>query len=256
MFTLQNFLILIIGCSIASFVDAAAGGGGLISLPAYLLTGIPTHFLLGTNKFTASSGAVVSAFTFFKNGKVTKRFMPFMLPMSAFGAFVGVKTVVGIDQNILRPIIMVMILIVGVYTLFSKTIGSKNEFDKENIKPSQYIVGMIMAFALGFYDGFFGPGTGTFLIIIFILYFKMDFVTASGNAKALNLVSNITSLIFFALEGKIYYKLGLPIIVFVALASWSGAKLALKEGIKVIKPIFVTMSLLMSVKLLFDILIK
>lgn len=256
MFTFQNFMILVIACSIASFVDAAAGGGGLISLPAYLLTGIPTHFLLGTNKFTASSGAVVSAYAFFKNGKVTKRFMPFMLPMSALGAFAGVKTVIGIDQNILRPIIMVMILIVGVYTLLSKTIGSKNDFDKNNIKPYQYVVGMFIAFVLGFYDGFFGPGTGTFLIIIFILYFKMDFVTASGNAKALNLMSNLTSLFFFALEGKIYYKLGLPIIIFVALSSWFGAKLALKKGIKVIKPIFVTMSLLMSVKLLFDILIK
>lgn len=254
MFTWQNFIILAIGCSLAGFVDAAAGGGGLISLPAYLMTGIPTHYLLGTNKFTACSGAFVSAGTFFQSGKVTINLIKYLLPMTAIGAITGVKVVVLIDQNFLRPIIMIMVLLVGVYTLFSKTIGTVNAFDENKMKKSNYAVGMAMAFILGFYDGFFGPGTGSFLIMFFILYYKMDFVTASGNAKALNLMSNVSALIFFAIEGKIYYMLGLPITVLVMISTWFGAKLAINKGVKVIKPIFVTMSILASLKLLFDML--
>lgn len=252
MLSLSNFLILVVGCSLAGFVDAVAGGGGLISLPAYLLTGIPIHFLLGTNKLTAAPSSVVSALTFFKHGKVTTKFMKLFMPMTALGAFLGVKTVVLMDQTILRPFIMVMILVVGVYTLFSKTIGSTNEFDESKVRVKHYVVGSLFTFSMGFYDGFFGPGTGSFLIMFFILYYKMDFITSSGNAKAVNLTSGVVSLIMFAIEGKVAYSVGLPIIIFVMVSTWFGAKFALKKGIKVIKPIFVTMSLIASLKLLFD----
>jgi len=252
MLNLSTFLILAVGCSLAGFVDALAGGGGLISLPAYLLTGIPIHFLLGTNKLTASPSAIVSAITFFKHGKVTTKFMKLFMPMAALGAFFGVKTVVLVDQTILRPFIMVMVLLVGVYTLFSKTIGSTNEFDESKVRVRHYVVGSLFTFSIGFYDGFFGPGAGSFLIMFFILYYKMDFITSSGNAKAVNLTSNLMALTMFAIEGKVAYSVGLPIILFVAVSAWLGARLALKKGTKVIKPIFVTMSLLASVKLLFD----
>ncbi len=252
MFTLSNYIILIVGCSLAGFVDAVAGGGGLISIPAYLLTGIPTHFLLGTNKFTSFPGAMVSAATFFKNGKTTKKLMLFCVPLAGLGAFLGVKTVILIDQDILRPIIMVLIFAVGIYTLFSKNIGATNEFDESDIKASKYVIASIFSFVMGFYDGFFGPGTGSFLIIFFILFTKMDFITASGNAKAINLASNVVAFATFAIEGKILYMLGLPVIIFVMFATWIGAKLAIKKGAKFIKPVFVVMSLLVSIKILYD----
>ncbi|AGA66122.1 transporter membrane [Brachyspira pilosicoli P43/6/78] len=253
MLSIENLIIVIIGCSIAGFVDAAAGGGGLISLPAYLIAGIPPHTALATNKLTSTSGAVVSAFTFFKNGKLTTKLIKFLIPMTILGSIVGVQVIVLIDAKVLQPLIMILILLVGLYTLFSKTFGTENLFDENNLKAKNYIIGMFFAFLLGFYDAVFGPGTGSFLIMFFVLYYKMDFLLASGNAKALNLTSNLCSLIIFAIEGKVNYMAGVFVIPFIMTSTYFGAKFAIKKGIKVIKPIFVTISLLTTLKILIDI---
>ena len=230
MLSIENLIIIIIGCSIAGFVDAAAGGGGLISLPAYLIAGIPPHTALATNKLTSTSGAVVSAFTFFKNGKVTSKLIKFLIPMTILGSIVGVQVIVLIDAKILQPLIMILILAVGIYTLFSKTFGTENLFEENNLKIKNYIIGMF-----------------------FVLYYKMDFLLASGNAKALNLTSNLCSLIIFAIEGKVNYMAGVFVIPFIMISTYFGAKFAIKKGIKVIKPIFVTISLLTTLKILLDI---
>lgn len=253
MLSIESLIILIIGCSIAGFVDAAAGGGGLISLPAYLIAGIPPHTALATNKLTSASGAIVSAFTFFKNGKLTARLIKFLIPMTILGSITGVRVVVLINSKILQPLIMIFILAVGIYTLFSKTFGTENKFDENNLKIKNYIIGMLFAFLLGFYDAVFGPGTGSFLIMFFVLYYKMDFLLASGNAKALNLTSNLCSLIIFAIERKVNYMAGVFIIPFIMISTYFGAKFAIKKGIKVIKPIFVSISLLTTLKILIDI---
>ncbi|WP_295154660.1 TSUP family transporter [uncultured Brachyspira sp.] len=253
MLSIESLIILIIGCSIAGFVDAAAGGGGLISLPAYLIAGIPPHTALATNKLTSASGAIVSAFTFFKNGKLTARLIKFLIPMTILGSIAGVRVVVLINSKILQPLIMIFILAVGIYTLFSKTFGTENKFDENNLKIKNYIIGMLFAFLLGFYDAVFGPGTGSFLIMFFVLYYKMDFLLASGNAKALNLTSNLCSLIIFAIERKVNYMAGIFIIPFIMISTYFGAKFAIKKGIKVIKPIFVSISLLTTLKILIDI---
>lgn len=253
MLDIENLIILIIGCSIAGFVDAAAGGGGLISLPAYLIAGIPPHTALATNKLTSSSGAIVSAFTFFKNGKVVTKLIKFLIPMTILGSIVGVQVIVLIDAKILQPLIMILILAVGIYTLLSKTFGTENLFDENNLKIKNYITGMFFAFIFGFYDAVFGPGTGSFLIMFFVVYYKMDFLLASGNAKALNLTSNLCSLIMFVIEGKVHYMAGVFVIPFVMISTYFGAKFAIKKGIKVIKPIFVTISLLTTLKILIEI---
>ncbi len=253
MLDIGNFIIIIVGCSIAGFVDAAAGGGGLISLPSYFIAGVPPHIALGTNKFTSTSGAIVSAFTFFRNGKLTSKLIKFCVPMTILGAILGVRVVVLINAKILQPLVMVLVLAVGIYTLFSKGFGSENKFDENNLKIKNYIVGMLFAFILGFYDAVFGPGTGSFLIMFFVLYYKMDFLLASGNAKALNLISNLCSLIIFAIEGKVNYRIGIFVIPFMMIFTYLGAKFAIKKGIKVIKPIFVSISLLTTLKILIDI---
>lgn len=244
-------MILAIGCSIASFVDAAAGGGGLISLPTYFLAGVPAHFALGTNKFTAATGTVAASINFFRHGKVCSKLMLIYVPIVFIAAGLGTKTVLLIEQSFLRPLVMILTFIVGIYVLVSKNIGSENNFDIKNLKKSQYIIGGLFSFLIGFYDGFFGPGTGSFFILSFIFFFKMDFILASGNAKVLNLTSNASSLLFFALEGKIYYMYSL-IIPFVVISAILGSKLALTKGIKFIKPIFIVMSLAVSIKLLID----
>ncbi|WP_040210768.1 TSUP family transporter [Clostridium polynesiense] len=237
---------------IAAFVDAIAGGGGLISIPAFLLAGFPPHIALGTNKFSATTGSFTSSLKFIKSKKVNMHLLKYLVPVTFIGAVLGVKTVLLIDQSFLYPVVMVLILFVGLYSLFSKNVGVLNSFTK--ITPKTLTLGLLLGFTIGFYDGFFGPGTGSFLIFGLIYIFKFDFVNANGNAKVLNFTSNIASLITFAIEGKIHYKYGILVGVFMVLGARMGAKIALNKGTRLIKPIFVSMSLAVAVKMLYNML--
>lgn len=235
---------------LAAFVDAIAGGGGLISVPAYFAIGFPPHFTLGTNKFSSTCSSLTSTIRFSKSGKVDRDILKRLLPFTFLGAITGVKTVLLLDSNVLKPIVLVLLLGVGVYSFFSKTIGLEDNFN--GIDKKMLVLGIIFAFFMGFYDGFFGPGAGSFMIFGLIKIFGFDFVRASGNAKAMNLTSNFASLLTFAINGKIYYLMGIPMALSMIMGAYLGSKLAIKEGAKFIKPIFVTMSLLVAFKMLYE----
>lgn len=235
---------------LAAFVDAIAGGGGLISVPAYFAIGFPPHFTLGTNKFSSTCSSLTSTIRFSKSGKVDRDILKRLLPFTFFGAITGVMTVLLLDSNVLKPIVLVLLLGVGVYSFFSKTIGLEDNFN--GIDKKMLVLGIIFAFFMGFYDGFFGPGAGSFMIFGLIKIFGFDFVRASGNAKAMNLTSNFASLLTFAINGKIYYLMGIPMALSMIMGAYLGSKLAIKEGAKFIKPIFVTMSLLVAFKMLYE----
>lgn len=237
---------------VAAFVDAIAGGGGLISVPAFFMAGFPPHIALGTNKFAATTGSLTSSIKFITSKKVNKDILKYAVPVTFIGAVLGVKTVLLIDQSFLYPIVMILILLVGLYTLISKNIGLENNY--QGITTKTLLFAMLLGFSLGFYDGFFGPGTGSFLIFGLIYIFKFDFVHANGNAKILNFTSNIASLLTFALEGKINYQYGILVAIFMILGARLGAKAAINKGAKLIKPIFVTMSLAVAAKMLYSML--
>lgn len=246
-------LTLVILCFFGFFaaaVDAIAGGGGLISLPALLFCGIPPHYALGTNKFAATTGALNSALLFARSGKTYWPLLKYQIPCTFFGAVAGVLAVLQISSDFLNQIVLILILVVSVYTLKNKKLGLENHFSalhRKNISG-----GCFFAFLLGFYDGFFGPGTGSFLIFLFISLYHFDFIVASANAKVLNFISNITSLIVFAFSGNILYRYAVPMALFMFLGSFAGTRLALKQGAKFVKPIFVVMSLLVAVKLIYQ----
>ena len=149
---LSSFIFLGIACFVASFVDAIAGGGGLISVPAFLASGLPAHVALGVNKFSCCSGTVASSIRFARSGKVNWDLVKRLAPFSFLGAILGVRTVVLIDSKYLYPLVIALLIILLIYTLCNKKMGEKNEFlgfDGKSIKK-----GMCMAVALGFYDGF------------------------------------------------------------------------------------------------------
>lgn len=235
---------------LSAFVDAIAGGGGLISVPAYFAVGFPPHFTLGTNKFSSSCSSLTSTIRFTKSGKTDKDILKRILPFTFLGALVGVKTVLLLDSNTLKPIVLILLLGVGVYSFFSKSIGLEDNFKGVNKKI--LIIGSIFSFCMGFYDGFFGPGAGSFMIFGLIKIFGFDFVRASGNAKAMNLTSNLASLLMFAFNRKIYYLMGIPMALFMIMGAYLGSKVAIKEGAKFIKPVFVTMSLVVAAKMLYE----
>lgn len=246
-------LDLLIICTLgflAAAVDAIAGGGGLISLPALLLVGVPPHLALGTNKFAASMASLNSSITFARSGKVHFPLVKWQIPFTLIGAFLGAWSVLLVSSEFLSKAVLVMILFVGIYTMVHKTLGMKNNF--KGLNSGNIVLGCLFALALGFYDGFFGPGTGSFLIFAFIALFGFDFVVASANSKVLNFTSNFASLLIFAWHGKILLFYGIPMAIFMILGSYIGTKLAIQRGAELVKPIFITMSLLVAVKLIYQ----
>lgn len=245
-----TILFLCLGGFLAAFVDSIAGGGGLISMPVLLMAGLPAHLALGTNKFAGAFGCFSSAYKYSKSGKTNIELLKKLIPFTILGCLLGVKCVLSISENILNILVFLMILIVALYTYLKKNLGKEDKFEnlsKENIKK-----GIIMAFALGFYDGFFGPGTGTFLTFAFIKIYGFDFLHASANTKILNFTSNFTALILFMFSGQILYKVAIFYAISMVLGGYIGAKVAINKGSQLIKPIFLFMAVAVAIKLLYQ----
>lgn len=247
----STLIFLCIAGFFATLVDSIAGGGGLISLPAYMLTGMPTYLALGTNKFSASCGSFTSSLKFAKSKILDFKLLRILVPFTFIGAILGVNTVLIIDTKYLNVIVLILLLSVGIYSLFSKTAGIEDKF--QGLTHKSIFWGILLAFSLGFYDGFFGAGVGSFLIFGLVKVFSFNFVRASANSKILNFTSNITSLVMFAIKGQIDYKLGIPVAIFMILGAQVGTRMALDKGVKLIKPLFVTMSLGVALKMLYEI---
>ncbi|AHF07492.1 TSUP family transporter [Desulfitobacterium metallireducens] len=247
---LSTIVIICIFGFLAAAVDAIAGGGGLISLPALLLVGIPPHLALGTNKFASTMGSFNSSITFARSGKVNFRLVKWLVPFTFLGACLGVWSVLRVSPDFLNKIVPILVLFVGIYSIIHKTLGIEDQF--QGLKRSSILLGVTFSFALGFYDGFFGPGTGSFLIFAFITIYGFDFVSASANSKVLNFTSNLASLLLFAWNGKILYQYGIPMALSMLVGSQVGTRLAITRGARLVKPIFITMSLFVAFKLIWQ----
>ena len=250
-FDIVKFLILAVFCFIAAVVDAISGGGGLISLPAYFAVGFPPHMALGTNKLSAFLSTFASAFKFWKAKKINVEIVSKLFAFSLAGAAIGVKTAVSIEPKYFKPISFVTLILVFLYTLKNKNIGEVNYY--KGTTPKTLLIGKIMAFSLGFYDGFLGPGTGSFLIFCLIKIFKLDFSSASGNTKILNLSSNFASLVVFAFLGKLNWVYGLSIAIVMTFGAIIGSRLAILKGNKFIKPVFLVVTSILILKMSYEI---
>ena len=247
-----TIILLCVAGFVAAFVDSIAGGGGLISLPAFLAAGIPPHLSLGTNKLASTTASCTSSIKYVQSDKANPEVLKYLIPCTLLGAALGVNAVLSIEQKYLYAMVLFLILGVGLYSIFSKSIGQTDRY--QGINKWKITFGILLAFILGFYDGFFGPGTGSFLLFGLVKIFGFDFVRAGGNARVLNFVSNITALVLFAIHRQINYYYGLPVAVAMFFGARLGTKLALTRGVKVVKPIFITMSLAVAVKMLLNLL--
>ena len=248
--TLFGFVMICVAGFFAAFVDSMVGGGGMISIPALMATGIPTHLALGTNKFAASSGSISSVYHYFKSGTLEKKILLPLLPLSLIGSALGVLAVLAINPNFLKVLIIVLVSIMIVYNLLNKNLGMVDTYESHTSHDQLKAQGF--TFTIGFYDGFFGPGTGSFFIIMLIHIFKVDFKRAAANAKTLNLASNIAALVVFAFSGQIYFLIGIPMAISMILGAKVGTRFALKKGAKWIKPIFNVVSISLVLKLLIE----
>jgi uncharacterized protein len=236
---------------IASFIDSVVGGGGLISLPALLLTGMPPTLALGTNKMASVMGSCTSTVSFMKSGKIDIGIIKYLFPLSFIGSALGVIAVQQIPSQFLKPLVIVMLVVVTIYTFTKKEWGDISTYNGLT-KRTAYLSGII-SFALGFYDGFFGPGTGSFFIFAFLMI-GFDFVMAAGNSKALNFASNIAAVITFMYFGSINYYYAVPMGVAMILGAIVGSNLAIKKGAAYVRPLFLFMSVVLISKQLWDVL--
>lgn len=214
--------------------------------------GVPVHLAIGTNKFAASAGCISSAYRYAKSGKINNDLLKKLVPFTIIGSVLGVRCVLSISEEILNVLVVVMILIVAIYTFISKNLGQEDNFEAVNKKNLR--LGMLMALIMGFYDGFWSRYRN-FLTFGFIKIYGYDFLHASANTKILNLTSNITSLLLFMINGQVDYKIAIVFALVMIMGAYVGAKVAIKKGSKMIKPIFLVMALFMVVKLVYQTLV-
>ena len=235
---------------LGGFIDSIAGGGGLITLPAYILTGMPIHMALGTNKFSSFFGTAFSALNFLRSKKVYLKAVPVSVAFALAGSALGAYAVLFVDAEILRVILIVIVPIIAVFVLAKKDFGKEDR--AHTLKTHVILLGAsAAALIIGFYDGFFGPGTGTFLILIFAVFLRFDLVTANGNAKIINLSSNAGSLITFIINGQVVWQLAIIAAIFGIAGNLIGSALAIKIGAKVIKPLLVVVLTILLLSIIF-----
>lgn len=243
----EIFKMLLIICPLifaAGFVDAVAGGGGLISLPAYMLAGLPAHQAAGCNKFSACLGTIVAAGNYIKSGKVKLRIAVFSAVGAIMGSGIGTWLALLISERLLKGIMMVAIPLVAIFLVTQKNLGIETT-EKDWSLNMQSLISFGIGTVIGCYDGLVGPGTGTFLIIAFSGVLGIDLVTSSGCAKVTNLASNVTSMIIYAIGGKVLFILAVPAALCSMLGGHLGSRFAIKGGSQKVRYImFVVIGLL------------
>jgi len=234
----------------AGLIDSIAGGGGLISLPALILFNIPAHTALGTNKLQSLIGSSFSLINYWKNKKISWLIALIGIPFSLLGSYIGAKSTYLFSKNILTIIILVLIPASLVLISLSKKILKRKIY---TYKKNNLLLIIFSCFFIGFYDGFYGPGTGTFLIIILVMFCNLSLLIASGTAKTFNLASNISAFITFANSGNIDYKIALFMGVFNALGNLIGSTLAIKKGNNFINKVIYVAILILFIYLVLSI---
>jgi uncharacterized protein len=237
---------------VAAFIDSVVGGGGLIAVPALLFAGLPPSLALGTNKLAGTMSALTSTISFLMSGKIRLGLTLWLFPLSFIGAVVGTYLVTQIPSEFLKPLVTILLVAVTVYTLLKKNWGKRSTFT--GLKGLKVIGVGIVALLMGFYDGFFGPGTGSLLIFMFLLI-GFDFVGASANSKVLNLASNLASLITFFLLKSVNIYYGLPMGIAMIAGALVGSQVAIRKGSTYVKPLFIIVTALLIGKQLWNLLL-
>ncbi|HXE41115.1 MAG TPA: sulfite exporter TauE/SafE family protein [Azonexus sp.] len=248
-----DWLILIPAAFFAGMVDAAVGGGGLIQIPALLSTfpqtAIPTLF--GTNKVSSIAGTGASLWRYARAVRIPWRLVLPATAAALVGAWLGAALVAWMPREAMRPLVVVMMLAVAIYTFLRKNLGHQETHEP---RPGDVWRGALFGLVIGLYDGFFGPGTGSFLIFGFVRVFGMDFVRASASAKVINLATNFSAIAFFASHGPILWTVGLTMAACNLAGAYLGTHLALKHGAGFIRKAFLGVVVILIAKQLLDLL--
>tara|TARA_X000000368_G_scaffold390174_1_gene353173 strand:- start:361 stop:1110 length:750 start_codon:yes stop_codon:yes gene_type:complete len=246
-FTLEfnTYIILFIAAFLASLIDSIAGGGGLLTTPAMLLVGISPLNTLATNKFQSCFGTFTSTYNYYKNGLLTepKRYLFFFLSFA--GSMVGTFLVSRISNEVLESIIPILLISAAVFFILNRGPSTSNK------SSSLVFIFNLIVILIGFYDGFFGPGTGSFFVLAFVIIKGISIMEATAITKLLNFASNFAAFIIFAIKGYVIWELGLIMAVAQIGGANLGSRFAISNGEKVVRPVLVVVSILLSIRILF-----
>lgn len=246
--SLEILALLFFTGLLAGMVDAMAGGGGLIALPALLSVGLPPTQALATNKLQGSFGTFSSSLYFIRNDLLRLGELKFMIACTFVGSAAGTLLVQGLDTSLLAGIIPLLLIGIALYFLFAPGISDEHRAPRIPI----WLFSLSIGFGIGFYDGFFGPGTGSFFAIGFVWLLGFGLTKATAHTKILNLTSNIASLCFFTLGGQVIWSVGLTMGMGQLLGGRIGAHLVHRRGVRLIRPMIVLVCVLISGKLLLE----
>jgi len=248
-----DFYYLLLFAFIAGYIDSIVGGGGLIQLPAYLIFApqLTITTALGSNKFSALMGTIASTARYLKSTKVIwNAIVPALISCMIF-SFIGAKLVSHFNKDYLKVVILTMLIVVAIYTFIKKDFGLIH-LPKLN-KNERLIYGIAVGSVLGFYDGFFGPGTGSFLILAYVTIYGFNFLNASVSAKIINIGTNVAALVFFVYGGYINYAIAIPAGFLNMAGSWVGASMAVKRGSGFVRILFLVIVSGLILKYIYDI---
>ncbi len=244
--SLQVLALLALAAFTAGLVDAIAGGGGLLTVPALLAAGLPPQIALATNKGQACFGAVSSFASFWTKDGIDRKRAPYGFVCGFFGSLAGAQVLLLVRPEPLKPIVIVLLVLAAAFVAWPRK-PSKGE-------PHAWAMIALfpITFALGFYDGFFGPGTGSMLIVVFVLLFGDTMTRASGNAKVVNLASNLAAILLFSLRGVVLWKIALPMALANATGAFVGARLAVKKGDRFVRAVVLVVVAALVLKIAWD----
>ena len=244
----MTFLIVCPLVGLAGFVDAIGGGGGLISLPAYIIGGIPMHQAIATNKLSSACGTTLAVFRFWRNNLINMKLAGPSVAAAIVGSALGARISLLLDASMMERGLYV-VLPVTAFIVMNKSLFGANEGKSVVLNRRTYMTACIAAFVIGIYDGAYGPGTGTFLIISFSVFAKMGVAPANAQSKIINLATNVASLAVFLLSGNVLVTLGLAAAVCNMIGGYFGAGLVMQKGTKIVKPIILAVLGLLALKL-------
>ena len=247
--TPQMFLIVCPMLFLAGLVDAIGGGGGLISLPAYLLSGIPVHQAIATNKLSSTCGTGLTTFQFIRKGLVNWKLAVPSIVCAILGGTLGANLTLRLDAAVMETVLFFVLPVVA-FIVMNPKIFHDNEMTELVVDRKLMLVTIFSAFIVGVYDGFYGPGTGTFLIIAFTVFGKLNLSTANAQAKVINLSTNLGSLAVYLLSGNVVVVLGLAAAVCNMAGNYLGARLALAKGSRITRPVIILVLGLLFLKVL------
>lgn len=246
--TPASFAIVCPMLFLAGLVDAIGGGGGLISLPAYLFAGLPVHQAIATNKLSSSCGTALSTVRFLKNGLINLKLALPAVAAAFAGSSLGARLSLTVSEDVMKYILFV-VLPAAAFVVLNRHLF-RDGGEEAGVNRRTVTVCILSALVIGAYDGFYGPGTGTFLIIAFTVFAKMAVPAANAQAKVINLTSNITSLAVFLLNGQVVLLLGLAGAVCNMAGNWIGSGLAITKGAKIVRPVILIVLALLLIKIL------